>query len=83
MALEDQVDEQWGDGGDGQAGHLQSPVHGIPPVQVQVLKEDKLQIEKAYMGLVFLYGDKQERLPVVQRTDNLENEISSVVKKMT
>ncbi|MEK6571889.1 MAG: GldG family protein, partial [Bacteroidota bacterium] len=38
--------------------------YGIPPVQVQVLKEDKLQIEKAYMGLVFLYGDKQERLPV-------------------
>lgn len=57
--------------------------YGIPPVQVQVLKEDKLQIEKAYMGLVFLFGDKQERLPVVQRTDNLEYEISSAIKKLT
>ncbi len=57
--------------------------YGIPPVQVQVLKEDKLQIEEAYLGLVFLYGDKQERLPVVQSTSNLEYEISSVVKKMT
>src|ERR1041385_3541539 len=57
--------------------------YGIPPVQVQVLKEDKLQIEKAYMGLVFLYSDKQERLPVVQSTSNLEYEISSAIKKMT
>lgn len=57
--------------------------YGIPPVQVQVLKQDKFQVEKAYMGLVFLYGDKQERLPVVQRTENLEYEISSMLKKMT
>jgi gliding-associated putative ABC transporter substrate-binding component GldG len=57
--------------------------YGIPPVQVQVLKEDKLQIEKAYMGMVFLYGDKQERVPVIQSTLNMEYEISSAVKKMT
>jgi gliding-associated putative ABC transporter substrate-binding component GldG len=57
--------------------------YGIPPVQVQVLKEDKFQVEKAYMGLVMLYGDKQERLPVLQQTDNLEYDISSAVKKLT
>ncbi len=57
--------------------------YGIPPVQVQVLKEDKLQIEKAYMGMVFLFGDKQERVPVIQSTSNLEYEISSAVKKLT
>ena len=57
--------------------------YGVPPVQVQVLKQDKLQVEKAYMGLVFLYGDKQERLPVIQSTANLEYEISSAVKKLT
>ena len=57
--------------------------YGIPPVQVQVLKEDKLQIEKAYMGLVCLYGDKQERVPVIQSTSNLEYEVSCAVKKMT
>src|SRR5437879_334397 len=42
--------------------------YGVPAVQVQVLKEDKLQIEKAHMGLVLLYGDKQEHLPVIQST---------------
>ncbi len=57
--------------------------YGIPPVQVQVLKNDKFQVEKAYMGLVFLYGDKQERLPVVQTFDKLEYDISSNVKKLT
>ncbi len=57
--------------------------YGVPPVQVQVLKEDKLQIEKAYMGLVLLFGDKQEHIPVVQSTSNLEYEISSAIKKMT
>jgi gliding-associated putative ABC transporter substrate-binding component GldG len=57
--------------------------YGIPPVQVQVLKEDKFQVEKAYMGVVFLFGDRQERLPVVQETDNLEYEISSAMKKLT
>ncbi|HLF13435.1 MAG TPA: Gldg family protein [Bacteroidota bacterium] len=57
--------------------------YGIPPVQVQVLKEDKFQVENAYMGLVFLYGDKQERIPVIRSTSNLEYEISSAIKKLT
>ncbi len=55
----------------------------IPPVQVQVVKEDKMQIEKAYMGMVFLYGDKKEVMPVLQSTANIEYEISSAMKKMT
>jgi gliding-associated putative ABC transporter substrate-binding component GldG len=57
--------------------------YGIPPVQVQVLKEDKFQVENAYMGLVFLYGDRQERIPVIRSTSNLEYEISSAIKKLT
>ena len=57
--------------------------YGIPPVQVQVLKEDKLQIQEAYMGLVMMYGDKQERLPVIRPESNLEYELSSAIKKMT
>ncbi len=57
--------------------------YGIPPVQVQVLKDDKLQIQEAYMGLVMLYGDKQERMPVVRPESNLEYEMSSSIKKMT
>jgi len=61
----------------------EAQAYGIPPVQVQVVKEDKMQIEKAYMGMVFLYGDKKEVLPVMQNTSNIEYEISSAMKKMT
>jgi gliding-associated putative ABC transporter substrate-binding component GldG len=57
--------------------------YGVQPVQVQVVKEDKFQMQLVYMGLIFIYGDKQERLPVVQNLDNLEYEISSTMKKMT
>jgi gliding-associated putative ABC transporter substrate-binding component GldG len=57
--------------------------YGIPPVQVQVVEQDKMQVKKGYMGLVFLYGDKTERIPVIQTTDNLEYEISSSLKKLT
>ncbi|MGA2623964.1 MAG: Gldg family protein [Bacteroidota bacterium] len=57
--------------------------YGIPPVQVQVVKEDKFQMQEAYMGIVFLYGDKQDRLPLIKDMDNLEYEISSSMKKLT
>jgi gliding-associated putative ABC transporter substrate-binding component GldG len=57
--------------------------YGIPPVQVQVVKEDKMEVKKAYMGLVFLYEDKQETIPVIQSLDNLEYEISSIIKRLT
>jgi len=57
--------------------------YGIPPVQVQVINNEKLEVKKAYMGMVFLYEDKQEIIPVVQRTENLEYEISSTIKRIT
>jgi len=56
---------------------------GVAPVQVQVVKEDKFEIKKAYLGLVFLYEDKKEVLPVVQNTSGLEYEISSTIKRLT
>jgi gliding-associated putative ABC transporter substrate-binding component GldG len=92
--LQDQLDEyrayakgnlqyEFVDPGNKEELEQEAQRYGVPPVQVQVVKEDKMQIEKAYMGLVFLYGDKQEHLPVVKDLDNLEYEISSTIKKMT
>ncbi|MFQ5799079.1 MAG: Gldg family protein, partial [Bacteroidota bacterium] len=57
--------------------------YGIPPVQVQVLKENKFQVEMAYMGIVMLYGDKHEVIPVVETTGNLEYDISTTIKKLS
>jgi gliding-associated putative ABC transporter substrate-binding component GldG len=56
---------------------------GVAPVQVQVVKEDKFEVKKGYLGLVFLYEDKREVLPVVQNTSGLEYEISSTIKRLT
>lgn len=56
--------------------------YGIQPVQIQVMDNDKLEVKRAYLGLVFLYGGKQEVIPVVQSADNLEYEITSIIKKM-
>ena len=55
---------------------------GIAPVQVQVVKEDKFEVKRAYMGMVFLYEDRKEVLPVIQNTAALEYEISSTIKRL-
>jgi len=56
--------------------------YGIQPVQLQVIENDKLEITRVYMGLVFLYEDQRESIPVVQTTTGLEYEITSKIKKM-
>lgn len=56
---------------------------GIPPLQVQAIEKDKMELKKVYMGLAFLYEDKKEVIPVVQSTRNLEYEISSALRKVT
>ncbi|MBC8204226.1 GldG family protein [bacterium] len=55
----------------------------IMPVQVQVIESDKIEVKRVFMGLVFLYHDKHETIPIVQTTSGLEYEITSTVKKIT
>jgi len=67
----------------GEKGEQEAQQQGIPPVQLQVLKSDKFEVMRAYMGLVFLYEDKKEILPVVQNIGSLEYDISSTIKRLT
>jgi gliding-associated putative ABC transporter substrate-binding component GldG len=55
----------------------------IQPVQVNVMEKDNVQLKKAYMGLVLIYGDKQETLPLIQNVDNFEYEMTSAIKRLT
>jgi len=55
----------------------------VPPVQVNAYENDRLEIKKVYMGVVFLHEDKTEVLPVLQSTVGLEYEISRAIKKVT
>lgn len=57
--------------------------YGIQPVQVQTFKNDRAEAMKAYMGMVFLYGGKQESLPFIGNNQNLEYDITGVIKRMT
>ncbi|MBX7045557.1 MAG: Gldg family protein [Ignavibacteria bacterium] len=70
---------------EGQNNELQKEAekYGIQPVQIQVSDNNKMEVKKIYVGLVFLYAGKQEIIPVVQSTNNLEYEITSMIKKMT
>ena len=55
----------------------------IAPVQVNVVEADKIELKKVYMGVVFLYQDKSETIPLVQTTAGLEYEITSTIKRIT
>ncbi len=57
--------------------------YGIPPVQVQVIENDNLQIKNAYMGLVVEYGGKRETIPVVADLAMLEYDLTSAIRKLT
>ncbi|RPH95438.1 hypothetical protein EHM69_04475 [candidate division KSB1 bacterium] len=54
----------------------------IQPVQVNVMEKDNVQLKKAYMGLVLIYGDKHETIPLVQNVENFEYEMTSAIKRL-
>lgn len=54
----------------------------IPPVQVNAVEKDRIEVKKVYMGLVFLYQDKHETIPLVQSTAGLEYDITSTIKRL-
>ena len=56
---------------------------GIPEVQVNVPKKDKMEIANVYMGISIGYSGKEETLQVVQSTANLEYELTSTILKVT
>ena len=55
---------------------------GIQPVQLQVIENDKVEVKRVYMGLVFMYEDAREVIPVIQTTTGLEYEITTNIKKL-
>jgi ABC-2 type transport system permease protein len=54
----------------------------VQPVQVNVMEKDNVQLKKVYMGLVLIYGDKHETIPLVQDVENFEYEMTSAIKRL-
>lgn len=55
---------------------------GIQPLRFTQVQKDKYEVQEGYMGVVFIYGDKKEIIPVVKTIIGIEYDISSVIKKI-
>ena len=55
----------------------------IPPVQIQVIESDNVQLKNAYMGVAIQYVDGREAIPVVQDLSTLEYDITSAIRRLT
>ncbi len=66
----------------GEKGERDAEQQGVSPIQVQVVKDDKFEVKRGYMGVVLQYEDRKEVIPVVQNTANLEYELSGTIKKL-
>lgn len=56
---------------------------GIPKLQLEVLERDQFQLSNVYLGLVLLHAGRQEVLPVIQDTGNLEYELTAALLRLT
>lgn len=54
----------------------------IQPAQVNVVERDNVQLKRVYMGLVLIYGDKHETMPLIQNVASLEYEMTSTIKRL-
>lgn len=55
---------------------------GIPPIQINVIRRDKQEVAKIYLGMALMYGDRQQVIPVIQRTSNLEYVMDEAILKI-
>ncbi len=67
----------------GDKGEQETQQQGIPPIEVQVVNNDKLEVKRGYLGLVMQYEDKKEVIPVVQNLSSLEYDMTSAMKRLT
>jgi ABC-2 type transport system permease protein len=56
--------------------------YGIHPIQIQVVEKDEVKFQRAYMGLVLIYGDLIETIPTITSTEGLEYTLTTTIQKM-
>jgi gliding motility-associatede transport system auxiliary component len=56
---------------------------GIVPVQFNVVGQSQLQVSQGYLGLVVQHADKHETIPFVDRTDNLEYRLVTMIRGLS
>jgi len=56
---------------------------GIPPIQIQVVESDNVQLKNAYMGVAVEYENNRETIPVIQDLSRLEYDLTSAIRRLT
>jgi gliding-associated putative ABC transporter substrate-binding component GldG len=56
---------------------------GIPPRETRVNEDDRVEVKRYYLGIAIKSGDETEVIPSVERTSNLEYDITSRIRKIT
>lgn len=56
---------------------------GINPVQLNVVAKDKREVARVYLGMTITHGDKQHVIPVVDRAENLEYELTAGILRVS
>lgn len=55
---------------------------GIEPVQLQVIENDKVEVRRIHMGVVFHYENKEKIIPTISSLDGLEYQFISIIKTL-
>ena len=56
---------------------------GVSPQPITQVGSDMFQVREGFLGLVLFYQDKQEVIPFIKDTSNLEYEITSRLRSLT
>lgn len=61
----------------------QAQTYGVPEIQFNVVGNESFNVSTGYAGIVMLYHDQHQTIPVIQDTANLEYDITSALYKMS
>lgn len=66
-----------------QKASAEASAKGIQEMQFNVIGEEEFQVKTGFLGLVLEYAGKQETLPFIQETEDLEYQLASNIWKLT
>ncbi len=55
---------------------------GIQPVQYRYRSQDRQELRQVYMGVAFIYADRQYALPAITQVDTIEYDIARAIKAL-
>ncbi|MBI4129798.1 Gldg family protein, partial [Candidatus Roizmanbacteria bacterium] len=56
---------------------------GVREVQFNVIGQEEFQVKTGFMGLAVEYAGATETIPFIQQTDDLEYQLTSMIRKLT